>query len=81
MCFFPAAILAFTFFVGAAMVQDVGKPCPTDQAGDIGCANTANVNGGNTYIFICNGQEFVLFAPCSSPLGCKTEGPKNAVCF
>jgi len=50
------------------------------STGDVGCANTASVNGGNAYIFICNGQEFVLFADCGSPFGCKTEGPKNAVC-
>jgi len=50
------------------------------STGDVGCANTASVNSGNAYIFICNGQEFVLFADCGSPFGCKTEGPKNAVC-
>ncbi|KAJ7135792.1 hypothetical protein C8R44DRAFT_976584 [Mycena epipterygia] len=80
MRFFTAVALAFSFFAGAAMAQDVGQPCPADQAGDVGCANTASVNGGNAYIFICNGEEFVLFAPCGSPTGCMTEGPKNAVC-
>ena len=32
------------------------------STGDVGCANTTGVNGGNAYIFICNGEEFVLFA-------------------
>ncbi|KAF9480765.1 hypothetical protein BDN70DRAFT_877202 [Pholiota conissans] len=81
MKFFTAALLAFTLFSGAVMAQDVGEPCPADQAGDVGCANTPSVNNGNAYIFICNGQEFVLFADCGSPLGCMTEGPKNAVCI
>ncbi|KAJ6563959.1 hypothetical protein B0H19DRAFT_1258487 [Mycena capillaripes] len=80
MRFFTAAVLALSFFAGAAIAQDVGEPCPADQAGDVGCAATPSVNGGNSYIFICNGQEFVLFADCGSPTSCRTEGPKNAVC-
>ncbi|KAF8908891.1 hypothetical protein CPB84DRAFT_1766263 [Gymnopilus junonius] len=78
---FTAAVLAFLFFAEAARAQDVGEPCPADQAGDVGCANTPSVNNGNAYIFICNGEEFVLFADCASQFGCRTEGPKNAVCF
>ncbi|KAJ3720570.1 hypothetical protein EV361DRAFT_876213 [Lentinula raphanica] len=73
-------LLAFSLFVGMAVSQDVGEPCPADQAGDVGCANTPSVNNGNAYIFTCNGEEFVLFAACGTPFGCKTEGPKNAVC-
>ncbi|KAJ3739066.1 hypothetical protein DFH05DRAFT_1515396 [Lentinula detonsa] len=77
---FTSVMLAFSLLVGAAVAQDVGEPCPADQAGDVGCANTASVNNGNAYIFICNGEEFVLFADCASPFGCQTEGVKNAVC-
>ncbi|KAJ7635326.1 hypothetical protein FB45DRAFT_1026214 [Roridomyces roridus] len=78
MRFFATAFIATLLAIVTA--QDVGQPCPADQAGDVGCANTPSVNGGNAYIFICNGEEFVLFADCASPFGCQTEGPKNAVC-
>ncbi|KAJ6563958.1 hypothetical protein B0H19DRAFT_1258486 [Mycena capillaripes] len=64
MRFFTAAVLALSFFAGAAIAQDVGEPCPADQAGDVGCAATPSVNGGNSYIFICNGQDPISsFAP------------------
>ncbi|KAK7438487.1 hypothetical protein VKT23_018101 [Stygiomarasmius scandens] len=79
MRFFTAFVLGFSLLMGA-VAQDVGESCPADEAGDVGCANTASVNGGNAYIFQCNGQEFVLFAPCGCPTCCRTEGPKNAVC-
>ncbi|KAJ6558827.1 hypothetical protein DFH09DRAFT_1485922 [Mycena vulgaris] len=77
---FPSALLTFSLFVGAAMTQDVGQPCNEAGAGDVGCAATPSVNGGNSYIFICNGQEFVLFADCATPTSCRVLGPKNAVC-
>jgi hypothetical protein len=54
----------------------VTDPPFLNLAGDVGCANTPSVNSGNAYIFICNGEEFVLFADCASEFGCKTEGPK-----
>ncbi|KAJ7431929.1 hypothetical protein B0H11DRAFT_2128147, partial [Mycena galericulata] len=67
-------------FVAGAMAQDVGEPCPADQAGDVGCANTPRVAGGNSYIFICNGIEFVLDAVCGSPTDCVVTGPQTAFC-
>ncbi|KAJ7613022.1 hypothetical protein FB45DRAFT_1036553 [Roridomyces roridus] len=79
MRFFSAVAFIATLLV-AAKAQDVGEPCGESGAGDVGCANTPSVNGGNAYIFICNGEEFVLFADCASPFGCVVEGPKNAVC-
>ncbi|KAJ7579929.1 hypothetical protein C8J56DRAFT_1053703 [Mycena floridula] len=78
MKFSAAVAFAISFFAGTVVAQDVGQPCPADQAGAVGCANTPSVNNGNAYIFICNGQEFVLFADCASPFGCQTEGPFNA---
>ncbi|KAF8147435.1 hypothetical protein K438DRAFT_1780059 [Mycena galopus ATCC 62051] len=70
MKFLPSAPLAFALFVGAAITQDVGEPCDEAGAGDIGCSNNPSVNGGNSYIFICNGQEFVLFADCPGTEEC-----------
>ncbi|KAF5345311.1 hypothetical protein D9758_008513 [Tetrapyrgos nigripes] len=80
MHFTTALMLGFSFFAATAVAQDVGQSCPSNEAGAVGCANTASVNGGNAYIFQCNGFEFVLFAPCGCPTCCRTEGPFNAVC-
>ncbi|KAF9034301.1 hypothetical protein BJ165DRAFT_1512860 [Panaeolus papilionaceus] len=80
MKFSTSTTLVLSFIASIVVAQDVGQPCPANEAGAVGCANTPSVNNGNAYIFQCNGFEFVLFAPCASPTGCKVQGPFNAVC-
>ncbi|KAJ3767248.1 hypothetical protein FB446DRAFT_339154 [Lentinula raphanica] len=75
-------LTAVNLLMGAAVIaQDVGELCPTDQAGFVGCGINPSVNDGRSYIFICNGEEFVLFADCGPGYGCEVTSYTTAVCL
>ncbi|KAF9047164.1 hypothetical protein BDZ89DRAFT_1058225 [Hymenopellis radicata] len=63
--------LAAALFVGAAQAEynPIGQSC--SAGGTYGCANdVSSINGGNAFIYVCNGSTFQLSALCGGKTSC-----------
>ncbi|KAG2363445.1 hypothetical protein BDR07DRAFT_1282286 [Suillus spraguei] len=66
-------IVAVAVMAGVATAYDpIGQTC--DTPGGYECANDANINGGNAFIYECDSTgEFVYVAGCACPSCCVSE--------